>query len=71
MRNRGKIIEDTYQTTKLGYNKFKESKNNLNKIREGYTKAVDFENKTDVCIFKTILFCLFMITITILVCIFL
>lgn len=62
-------VKDTYETTKLGYDSFRSSKEKLKMIPKQYRSAAEYEEKTGTCIWKTILFCVVMIAITIGICV--
>ncbi len=73
-------VKDTYETTRLGYDRFQDSKKILKRVSHQYLsgevdqnqkRAWEYEDKTSACVRKTILFCAVIIAITICICVWL
>ncbi len=72
-------VNDTYKTTRHGYNKVKDSKENFDRVVQrvlsgeneaDFDLALRYYEKTKTCKKRAIIFCIFVIVITIAVCVF-
>lgn len=72
-------VNDTYATTRHGYNAVKDSKENFDRVVQRVMSgendadmdlALKYYERTKRCKKRTIIFCIFMIIITVVVCVF-